>query len=24
MGKLNVHKVAGLVRFAIREGMIAP
>ena len=24
MGKLDVHKVAGLVRFAIREGMIAP
>lgn len=24
MGKLGVHKVAGLVRFAIREGMISP
>ncbi len=24
MGKLGVHKVAGLVRFAIREGVIAP
>lgn len=24
MGKLDIHKVAGLVRFAIREGMIAP
>ncbi len=24
MGKLDVHKVAGLVRFAIREGLIAP
>ena len=24
MGKLAVHKVAGLVRFAIREGLIAP
>lgn len=24
MGKLDVHKVAGLVRVAIREGLIAP
>jgi DNA-binding NarL/FixJ family response regulator len=24
MQKLNIHKVAGLVRFAIREGLIAP
>ena len=24
MGKLHIHKVAGLVRFAIREGVIAP
>ena len=24
MGKLDLHKVAGLVRFAIREGLIAP
>ena len=24
MNKLDVHKVAGLVRFAIREGLVAP
>ena len=24
MNKLNVHKVAGLVRFAIREGLVSP
>ena len=24
MNKLDVHKVAGLVRFAIREGLVSP
>ena len=24
MNKLGIHKVAGLVRFAVREGLIAP
>lgn len=24
MNKLNIHKVAGLVRFAVREGLVAP